>query len=90
MIKIPPRIFDDKGKFIEPADTSGLDAPLLALLDTVRTEYRATQAAEQAFTDACAEVTASANAVTVTKTYHDAHFPPQSFHELWRENFARK
>lgn len=81
-----PRLFTDQGELID-IDTSGLSAPLLALLETVRAEYKATQDAERAFADACTEFKDAELGVTVTKEYHDAHFPPQKFYDLWRETF---
>jgi hypothetical protein len=90
MITAPPRLFDAKGNFQENVDLTGLDPKMVTLAETVRTESRAVKAAEQVFADACAELSASEKSVTVTKEYHDAHFPPQTFHDLWRENFGRK
>lgn len=86
----PPRIFDSKGNFIEDVDTTGLDATSLALLENVRTESRAVKAAEQAMADAIAEQSAAKSAVKNTTEYHDAHYPPQSFHALWLETFGTR
>lgn len=88
MMQAPPRIFDSKGALIPDVDTSGLDASALALLENVRVEYAATKEAELALQDAFTELAASEQAVKDTKEYHDAHFPPQSFHSLWLENFG--
>ncbi len=89
MITAPPRLFADNGIFNENVDLTGLDPKIVALAETVRAESRAVKAAEQVFADACAEVTAAERSVTATKEYHDAHFPPQQFHDLWRETFKR-
>jgi hypothetical protein len=84
---IPPRLFADDGTFNENVDLSELDPAMVALAENVRAESRAVKVAEQTFADACAELAASEKGLTVTKTYHDAHFPPQTFHDLWRETF---
>jgi hypothetical protein len=85
-----PRLFSDKGVFVEPDDVTGLDAPTLALLETVRTAYHATRVADAAMVDAIAELAASEAAVKNTQTYFAAHYPPQTFHSLFLETFGGK
>jgi hypothetical protein len=82
-----PRIFNDKGELID-VDVSRMDAATLARLEIVRTAYRAHRDAQDALTAAYAEVTAALEAVKNTTEFFDAHFPRQTFLDLWRENFA--
>ena len=84
------QIFDSRGVLIENPDTSGLSDTALALLETVRTEYAATRAAEAALQAAFTEQAASELAVKNTRAYLDAHYPPQSFHSLWLETFGNE
>jgi hypothetical protein len=86
----PPRLFDAKGNFDDAVNLTGLDPKMVALAETVRAESHAVKAAEQTFADANAEVIASEQALKTTRTYHDAHYPPQTFHSLWLETFKGK
>jgi len=82
-----PRLFDDSGELIE-IDTSRLDADTLARLDKVRAAHKANKLAEKALADAQAEVTAALDGVANTESFYDQYWPKQSFHDLWKENFA--
>jgi len=82
-----PRLFDDKGNLLD-VDVSSMDAATLARLDKLSDAYQANKLAEQALADAQAEVSAALQAVDNTEGYFNANYPKQSFHDLWRENFA--
>jgi hypothetical protein len=82
-----PRLFDDKAALLE-VDTSAFDAPTRARHAAIVTAYRANKEAEQALADANAEVAEALQGVKNTEEYFNAHFPRQTFHDLWRENFA--
>ncbi len=73
-----PRLFTDKGVLID-VDTSRIDAPTLARLETLRNAYRANKQAEQTLADAQAEVSAALEAVANTEAYFDANYPANSF-----------
>jgi hypothetical protein len=82
-----PRLFDDRGKLLD-VPTKGMDAATLARLEIVRTAYRAHRDAQDALAMAYSEVTAALAAVKNTTEFFDAHFPRQTFMDLWKENFA--
>jgi hypothetical protein len=65
-----------------------MDAATLARLETVRTAYKANQEATDALTAAYAEVSAATEAVKNTEAYCAAHYPKQTFQDLWVENFG--
>jgi len=82
-----PRIFDDKGRFIEPP-TDGLDEQTLARLAGVRATYgnlKATESAEQA---ALATINETTQALADLEAYAAKHHPPSTFLDEWRANFG--
>ncbi len=82
-----PRLFTDKGELID-VDVSSMDADALARLDKLRNAYRANKEAQATLDAAHAEVSAALEAVKNTETHYNAHWPPQTFQDLWRESFA--
>jgi len=82
-----PRIFNEKGAFIEP-DNTGLDAPTLERLDAVRSAYQTYRAAEAHEKATFDEVNDAANYLSDLETYSRKLYPPQTQHDLWLENFG--
>jgi hypothetical protein len=86
MIDIP-QIFDRDGKLIE-LDASTMPPDMAARYATVRNAYALNAKAEQDLADANAEVKRALEAANNTREYYNAHFPRQTQHDLWRENFG--
>ncbi|HXR23921.1 MAG TPA: hypothetical protein VN742_01080 [Candidatus Binataceae bacterium] len=87
-----PRIFGDNQAFIEPSAEilASLDEPTRARLDGVRQasdNLKKAQAAEQAAVDDIAD---AERTIADATAYSKKHFPPQTPHDLWLENFGSK
>jgi hypothetical protein len=82
-----PRLFNEKGELIN-VDVAGLDAPTRARHTAVVTAYHAHVQAQGALTAAYADVDHAVLAVKNTEEFFDAHWPKQTFHDLWRETFG--
>lgn len=82
-----PRLFDDKGALID-VDASAMDAPTFARYRTICAAYQANKDAESKLADAFAEVNSALEGVKNTQQYFDAHWPRQTQHDLWLENFG--
>jgi hypothetical protein len=85
---IPPRIFNDKGAFVEPDDVSGLNAATLERLDGVRSAYGNLKAANDAEQAAVQAINDCLEAAKEAEDYRSAHFPPSTPHDEWIINFG--
>jgi multidrug resistance efflux pump len=83
-----PRLFTDKGELITGIDPSKFDAPTRARYDAIVAAYRADKGVADALDAGHAEINAAQEAVTNTEAYEAAHWPKQTQHDLWKENFA--
>lgn len=84
-----PRLFDERGELIN-VDMSAFDAPTRARHAAIVSAFNANKQAESALTAAFAEVDRALAAVTNTEEFYKAHWPPDTFHDLWKQNFARR
>lgn len=82
-----PRLFDDKGRLLR-IDEAALDPASRGRFDAIRTAYQANEEADAAVKAAFSEVDAALAAVANTEEFFNAHWPRQSFHDLWKENFS--
>jgi hypothetical protein len=82
-----PRLFSDKGALIT-VDPSKFDAPTRARYDAIVAAYRANANAEAELKAAFDEVQSALEGVKNTEAYADAHWPKQTFQDLWKENFG--
>jgi hypothetical protein len=82
-----PRLFDDKGHLIE-VDPSTMDAATRERHAAVVKACRANEEAKAELAAAQDGVTAALRAVDEAEAFHDRHWPRQSYHDLWRENFG--
>jgi hypothetical protein len=82
-----PRLFSDKGELIE-VDASAFDAPTRARHAAIVKAYNANGEAQQILDAAYAEVNDALEGVKNTTAYFDAHWPRQTYHDLWKENFG--
>ncbi len=87
-----PRIFGDKGAFIEPdaATLAALDEPTRARLDAVRSAYDDLLVAQEDEKAATVDVGDALQAVEDATAYNKRHFPPMTQHDLWVENFGNE
>jgi hypothetical protein len=83
-----PQIFGPKGVFVEPSDTSGLDAPTLERLDGVRVAYRNLETAQSAEQAAADNIATCLAAIKTAEDYRSAHYPPDTFRDLWVSSFG--
>jgi hypothetical protein len=82
-----PRLFTDKGELISVA-TSEMDGPTRERYAAIDTAYRANKAAQDVLDAAYAEVNDALEGVKNTTAYFDAHWPRQTYHDLWKETFG--
>jgi|SRR5579862_3245226 len=82
-----PQIFNSDGELIE-IDVSTLPPSMAARYTAVRAAFEANAQADQKLVDANEAVKSALEAVSVTTEYYDAHYPQQTPHELWKENFG--
>ena len=82
-----PRLFSDKGTLIA-IDETKLDPITRGRFDAIRAAYHANLEAAEAVQTALADVDEALAAVRNTEEYSDAHYPKQTFHDLWKETFA--
>jgi hypothetical protein len=83
----PPRIFDDNGRLI-PIDPSTLPPDIRERYTAVRNAYELNAKAEHDLADAQEAAKVALVAANNTREYVLAHFPPQTQHDLWVENFG--
>ncbi len=85
-----PRIFGDKGVFVEPSAEvlAGLDEPTRARLDAVRTAYNNLLDAQTAEKAATNEIADAGQAVEDAEAYRKKHYPPATFYDEWVHNFG--
>lgn len=84
-----PRLFDDKGELIN-VDASKLDPATRARLEAIRSAYAANSEAQTELDAAYNEVTDALATVEQAESFHNAHWPRQTFHDLWLESFGRR
>jgi hypothetical protein len=85
-----PRIFGDKGVFVEPDEQTlaSLDEQTRERLNGVRVAYNnllTAQTAEKAATD---EIANALQAITDAEAYSKRHYPPETQYDLWLANFG--
>lgn len=83
-----PRLFSDHGRLLLDIDTSQLDAGALARLEAVRVAYFTNVEAQHALDLELTERSNIAAQLNDAITCHDTRWPQQTFHDLWKENFA--
>jgi hypothetical protein len=83
-----PRLFDDKGVLLPDIDTSKMDAPTLERLEAIRAAYRENERAQDELAASNQDVTDALAEIRDAESFHNAHWPRQSFHDLWKENFG--
>jgi len=83
-----PRLFSERGELIDDVDTSSFDAATLARFEAVRTAHQSNKQAQDQLTAAYAEVESALAAVKSAEAFFAAHWPKQTFQDLWRENFG--
>jgi len=83
-----PRLFSDKGELITGIDASKFDAPTRARYGAIATAYQANADAQAELDATFDEVQAALEGVKNTEAYADAHWPKQTFQDLWKENFG--
>ena len=83
-----PRLFSDQGRLLLDIDTSQLDADAFARLEAVRVAYFTNVEAQHALDLELTERSNIAAQLNDATTYHDKQWPRQTFHDLWKQNFA--
>ena len=81
------RILDDNGALLD-VDAATMDAPTRERYAAVRHAFLLNRDATLALNAAIAEENAALEAIKQTESFHDAHWPRQSAHDLWKENFG--
>jgi hypothetical protein len=82
-----PQIFDGDGKLVA-IDPNTFPPDMRQRYEAVRAAFEANAQADQKLVDANEAVKSALEAVSVTTEYYDAHYPQQTPHDLWKENFG--
>jgi hypothetical protein len=83
-----PRLFDDHGHLLDDVDTSQMDPATRERYGAIVTAYQANEQAQAELDGAMASVTAALEAIKKAEEFHNAHWRPQTQHDLWLETFG--